>query len=129
VVSPYLHYILLYHNIINFKIDLFLIKGYYKSENRGEEVPNYDYKCQKCSHKFEVFQSMSDAPLKKCPECGGKVKRLIGGGAGIIFKGSGFYATDYKKAGKGDGKPSDACKSCKDDSCEMKKKDKKGGGK
>jgi len=64
--------------------------------------------------------------LKKCPKCGGSVKRLIGGGAGIIFKGSGFYATDYKKADKKgkkkskDNKSSDACKKCKDDTCKFK---------
>jgi putative FmdB family regulatory protein len=60
-------------------------------------MPTYDYECQKCKHIFEVFQSMSDKHREKCPKCKGKVKRLIGGGAGIIFKGSGFYETDYKK--------------------------------
>ena len=60
-------------------------------------MPTYDYECQKCKDIFEVFQSMTDKRLEKCPKCGGKVKRLIGGGAGIIFKGSGFYETDYKK--------------------------------
>ena len=60
-------------------------------------MPTYDYECQKCKHIFEVFQSMTDKRLEKCPKCKGKVKRLIGGGAGIIFKGSGFYETDYKK--------------------------------
>lgn len=59
-------------------------------------MPTYDYECLKCGHNFEAFQTMTEAPLKKCPECGGKVKRLIGAGAGIIFKGSGFYATDYR---------------------------------
>ncbi len=61
-------------------------------------MPTYDYECQKCKHKLEFFQSMTAKHLDKCPECGGKVKRLIGGGAGIIFKGPGFYATDYKKS-------------------------------
>ncbi|MDD5431833.1 MAG: zinc ribbon domain-containing protein [Candidatus Omnitrophica bacterium] len=61
-------------------------------------MPTYDYECLSCGHKFEKFQKMSDEPLKKCPECNKKVKRLIGSGAGIIFKGSGFYATDYKKS-------------------------------
>jgi putative FmdB family regulatory protein len=87
-------------------------------------MPNYDYQCQKCKYKFEVFQSIKATPLKKCPECGGKVKRLIGGGGGIIFKGSGFYATDYKrseKRKKKEDKPSDACKSCEDTSCKFKK--------
>ena len=60
-------------------------------------MPTYDYECQKCKHIFEVFQSMADKRLEKCPKCGGKVKRLISGGAGVIFKGSGFYETDYKK--------------------------------
>ena len=60
-------------------------------------MPNYDYVCQSCNHEFEVFQQMTAAPLKKCPECGGPVKRKIGTGAGLIFKGSGFYITDYKK--------------------------------
>lgn len=60
-------------------------------------MPTYEYKCTKCNHKFEEFQSIKANPLEKCPKCGGKVKRLIGGGSGIIFKGSGFYATDYRK--------------------------------
>ena len=61
-------------------------------------MPTYEYECRKCSHTFEQFQSMSEEPLKICPKCGGKVRRLIGGGTGIIFKGSGFYVTDSKKA-------------------------------
>jgi putative FmdB family regulatory protein len=59
-------------------------------------MPTYEYECQRCGHVFERFQSMKDEPLKRCPECRGKVKRLIGAGAGIIFKGSGFYETDYR---------------------------------
>ena len=59
-------------------------------------MPTYEYECQSCFHNFEEFQSITEKPLKKCPECGKKVKRLIGTGAGIIFKGSGFYATDYR---------------------------------
>lgn len=62
-------------------------------------MPSYDYECTSCSHTFEAFQSMSDAPLSTCPECGGAVKRLISGGMGIIFKGSGFYVTDNKRSG------------------------------
>jgi len=61
-------------------------------------MPTYEYECKKCSHRFEVFQSMSDAPVKRCPECGKEVRRLISGGAGVIFKGSGFYVTDKDKA-------------------------------
>jgi len=59
-------------------------------------MPTYDYECEKCGNTFEKFQSMRDEPIKKCPKCGCKVRRLIGPGAGIIFKGSGFYATDYR---------------------------------
>jgi putative FmdB family regulatory protein len=62
-------------------------------------MPTYDYECQKCGHSFEEFQQMSAEPLKKCPECKGKVKRLIGTGAGLLFKGSGFYETDYRSEG------------------------------
>jgi len=59
-------------------------------------MPTYDYKCKKCGFQFEVFQSMTDKPLKTCPTCKGEVERLIGAGAGLIFKGSGFYITDYR---------------------------------
>lgn len=62
-------------------------------------MPNYDYQCLRCKKKFEKFQSMKEEPLKTCIYCKGKVQRLIGSGAGLIFKGSGFYATDYKKSG------------------------------
>lgn len=63
-------------------------------------MPNYDYQCEKCGHRFEVFQSMKDAKLEDCPQddCDGKVKRLLGTGAGLIFKGGGFYQTDYRSA-------------------------------
>lgn len=61
-------------------------------------MPTYDYQCEKCGETFEVFQSMNDKKLTKCPDkaCKGKVQRLLGTGAGIIFKGSGFYETDYR---------------------------------
>ncbi len=59
-------------------------------------MPTYEYKCTKCGHGFELFQSMSEPPRKRCPKCRGKVEKMIGTGAGIIFKGSGFYATDYR---------------------------------
>ena len=78
-------------------------------------MPTYDYLCTSCSHKFEYFQSMSDDHLKECPVCGSNVRRLVSGGTGLIFKGSGFYLTDYKKkseqkkqdktVGKSDKKP------------------------
>lgn len=61
-------------------------------------MPTYDYKCTECNHVFEYFQSMNDDPLSVCPECGGGVKRMIGGGSGLIFKGSGFYVNDSKKS-------------------------------
>jgi putative FmdB family regulatory protein len=60
-------------------------------------MPTYEYECTKCGHTFEAFQSMNDAPLSSCPECRARVRRLIGGGLGVIFKGSGFYSTDNKK--------------------------------
>mgnify|MGYP001373366732 CR=1 FL=1 len=59
-------------------------------------MPTYEYKCQSCQRTFEVFQSMTDKPLTECSECHGRLKRLIGTGAGFIFKGSGFYITDYR---------------------------------
>jgi putative FmdB family regulatory protein len=66
-------------------------------------MPTYDYECQSCGHSFEVMQKMSDKLLVKCPHCSkNKLIRLIGAGAGLIFKGSGFYATDYKKSAKKD---------------------------
>ncbi|MBN1413422.1 MAG: zinc ribbon domain-containing protein [Spirochaetales bacterium] len=61
-------------------------------------MPTYDYECKSCKEKFELFQKISDDPITHCPKCNGKVKRLIGGGLGIIFKGSGFYSTDNKKS-------------------------------
>jgi len=72
-------------------------------------MPTYDYLCASCNHKFEKFESMSANPSKKCPKCGKmQLKRLIGSGAGVIFKGSGFYETDYRsdnyKQGKKDAK-------------------------
>ena len=59
-------------------------------------MPTYDYKCKQCGYQFELFQSMSAEPIKICPQCKGEVIRLIGPGAGPIFKGNGFYQTDYK---------------------------------
>ena len=59
-------------------------------------MPTYEYECEACGEKFEIFQSIKAEPIKKCPKCGKKVRRLIGAGAGVIVKGSGFYATDYR---------------------------------
>lgn len=62
-------------------------------------MPTYDYRCRACGHELEMFQSMSEGPKRKCPECGAlKLQRLIGTGAGILFKGSGFYETDYRSS-------------------------------
>ena len=62
-------------------------------------MPTYDYKCLACDVRFEKFQGIMAPVIEECPECGGKVKRLIGAGAGLIFKGSGFYTTDYRSDG------------------------------
>lgn len=71
-------------------------------------MPTYDYLCESCQHEFELYQSITAKPIRKCPSCGvRKVVRLIGSGGGLIFRGSGFYETDYrsesyKKAAKAD---------------------------
>lgn len=86
-------------------------------------MPTYDYECDACGHSLEIFQGINDPVLKKCPECGkNKLKRLFGTGAAIVFKGTGFYQTDYRSEGykkaaaadskaqssdKGDSKPTD----------------------
>ena len=63
-------------------------------------MPTYDYVCRACEHRFEHYASMTEPALLRCPKCGrDKLERLIGAGAGILFKGSGFYETDYKRAG------------------------------
>jgi putative FmdB family regulatory protein len=61
-------------------------------------MPTYEYECRSCGKSFDAFQSMSDAPLTDCPQCGERVKRRIHGGTGLIFKGSGFYKNDSKKS-------------------------------
>lgn len=61
-------------------------------------MPTYDYECSDCGHAFEAFHSMSAQSISVCPECDGTVRRLIGTGAGLLFKGSGFYQTDYRSA-------------------------------
>ena len=67
-------------------------------------MPTYEYQCQKCRRRLEKFQNITAKPLTKCPNCSGKLKRLIGGGAGFIFKGSGFYTTDYRSKSYQDAK-------------------------
>lgn len=84
-------------------------------------MPTYEYECGNCEHTFEEFQSMTDKVLRKCPKCGKlKLQRLIGAGAGIIFKGSGFYETDYKRKPQGkitdSSSPSESSSSSKSDS-------------
>lgn len=70
-------------------------------------MPTYEYECRACHHAFEQFQAMSEEPVKICPVCGKhELRRVIGGGTGIIFKGSGFYINDSKKASSG------SCVSC-----------------
>jgi putative FmdB family regulatory protein len=79
-------------------------------------MPTYEYECEACGHAFERFQSMRDEPIRTCPECGGAVRRLISSGGGLVFKGPGFYATDYRSGPAGRetstrGKPGDGAKS------------------
>jgi len=71
-------------------------------------MPTYEYECQKCGHRFDEFQSMTAKPLVRCPKCKGKLKRLVGAGAGFLFKGSGFYATDYRSSSYQEKKKGDA---------------------
>jgi putative FmdB family regulatory protein len=59
-------------------------------------MPTYEYRCPSCAHEFEKFQRMSDEPVAECPECGANSERKLSGGAGLLFKGSGFYITDYR---------------------------------
>ncbi|MCP5536171.1 MAG: zinc ribbon domain-containing protein [Akkermansiaceae bacterium] len=91
-------------------------------------MPNYDYRCDQCNHVFEVFQKMSDPKLEDCPQdgCPGKVKRLLGTGAGVIFKGTGFYQTDYRSDSYKKGASSDG--GAKSKPAPAKDKGAKGGG-
>ncbi len=85
-------------------------------------MPTYEYECTACKKSFDVFQNMSDAPLKDCPECGGLVRRRINGGTGVIFKGSGFYKNDSRKASS-DGASKTSCDSCQSSpACDAAKK-------
>jgi len=78
-------------------------------------MPTYEYECKSCGADFDVFQSMSDDPLKACPTCGNSVRRKINGGTGIIFKGSGFYKNDSRKSSSssiGDSSKRDSAPKC-----------------
>jgi putative FmdB family regulatory protein len=84
-------------------------------------MPTYEYECTACGHRFELFQKITEQPFGKCPKCNKKAKRLISAGSGLIFKGSGFYITDYRKkpkAGKSEDKPTtcpkakEGCNAC-----------------
>lgn len=87
-------------------------------------MPTYDYRCDNCNHELEAFQSITAKPLRKCPECGKlKLKRLLGTGAGLIFKGSGFYETDYRSDSYKKGAESDK-KSTSDTKADSKKETK-----
>ena len=79
-------------------------------------MPTYEYECKHCGYRFEVLQKITDKPLDNCPKCNNKVRRLIGSGSGIIFKGTGFYATDYRKKTppKTDNQQDSSCPKIKD---------------
>ncbi len=91
-------------------------------------MPTYEYECTNCGNDFEIFQGITEPPLKKCPQCGGKVKKVISSGAGLIFKGSGFYETDYKKKSSSgscsEKKEKGSCPAADTKSCPASKNDK-----
>lgn len=94
-------------------------------------MPTYDYECDECGHKFELFQAISEPVKRKCPECGKlRLRRLFGTGAAVVFKGSGFYQTDYrsesyKKGAEKDKKPAEAKSDGKSDAKSPSKSDAK----
>ena len=88
-------------------------------------MPTYEYECTRCTHQFEKFQSMTAEPLKRCPKCRCKVRRLFGTGAGIIFKGSGFYETDYRSESYKSGQKKDTASSDSSTSSKSSSADKK----
>ncbi len=92
-------------------------------------MPTYDYECDKCGYEFERFQSMTEDPIKICPECNANgVRRLLGTGAGIIFKGSGFYETDYKRQPERDKSKQESKQESKSDSKSDSKQETSSGG-
>jgi len=89
-------------------------------------MPTYHYKCPECKHEFQQSQSISADPIELCPECGGKPERVISGGAGFLFKGSGFYITDYRSSSYKESAKADQSKSSS--GSESKSTSKDGGG-
>ncbi len=91
-------------------------------------MPTYEYECEDCNHVFEKLQGINDDPLKDCPECSGGLRRVIHGGAGLVFKGAGFYITDSRNSGSassGNGKDSPRCENAGEscaESCPAAKK-------
>ncbi len=88
-------------------------------------MPTYEYACDKCNHSFERLQSITADAVKRCPKCRARVRRVIHGGAGLVFKGSGFYSTDYrgKKGGAAKDKTCEGAESAACEGCPNKKKD------
>ena len=72
-------------------------------------MPTYEYECQECGQRFEKYQNIKDKPINTCPECGGSVRRLLGTGAAVIFRGTGFYSTDYSQPGTRCGRERPCC--------------------
>lgn len=89
-------------------------------------MPTYEYRCPQCGNDFEKFQKMSEEPVADCPECGTSAQRRLSGGAGLLFKGSGFYITDYR--GESYKKAADADKGGSSSGGESKGGESKGGG-
>ena len=90
-------------------------------------MPTYEYKCLDCGIQFDRFQSITEDPIQECPECSGRTKRLIGAGAGLIFKGSGFYITDYRSEGYKESAKKDKDSSSSSDGADSKSGDSKSG--
>jgi len=88
-------------------------------------MPTYDYRCEACGHELELFQSMTEAPKRKCPACGRlKLARIIGTGGGILFKGTGFYQTDYRSESYKQGKQAEKSAGAAGDSKSKPKQEK-----
>ena len=91
-------------------------------------MPTYEYRCTSCKHDFEKFQRMSDEPVAECPECGASAERRLSGGAGLVFKGSGFYITDYRSDSYKQAQKSDRPESSKAEKSPKGEGGKSGGG-